>query len=199
MLRIGLTGGIGSGKSVVAEMFRELGISIIDADEIAHQLVAPGSPLLAAIIGHFGESYLQADATLDRQKLAQFVFSRPDEIKTLESLLHPAVRTSIKQQLEAHRDESYVLVVIPLLIETGYTELVDRILVVDCEEAQQIQRVLARDDRDPQQVQKIMQQQVSRAERLRQADDVIENSSDLASLQAQVARLHKHYLNLQQP
>lgn len=197
MLRVGLTGGIGCGKSVVAEMFRELGTPIIDADEIAHQLVLPGSPVLATIVKQFGETFLAADGSLDRKKLAQQVFSDPEQKKILEALIHPAVRDTIRQQLDNHQQASYVIVAIPLLLETGYTQLIDRILVVDCEEAQQIERVRQRDGRDEQQISHIMQQQISRSERLQQADDVLKNNSDLATLAQQVARLHERYLKSQ--
>jgi dephospho-CoA kinase len=196
MLRVGLTGGIGCGKSVVAEMFRELGTIIIDADQIAHDLVKPGSPVLAAVIEQFGKAYLDADGGLDRQKLAQHVFARPEQKRRLEALIHPAVRDAIRRQLEARSQETYVIVVIPLLLETGYTELIDRILVVDCDEQQQIQRVQQRDSRDTEQIQNIMRQQIGRYERLSQADDILTNNTSLAALQHQVAELHQKYLNL---
>jgi dephospho-CoA kinase len=196
MLRIGLTGGIGCGKSVVAEMFRQLGITIIDADQIAHDLVKPGNPVLAAVIEQFGKTYLDADGELNRQKLAQHVFAQPEQKKILETLIHPAVRDAIRQQLEARSQETYVIVVIPLLLETGYTELIDRILVVDCDEQQQIQRVQQRDSRDTKQIQNIMRQQIGRYERLSQADDILTNNTSLAALQHQVAELHQKYLNL---
>jgi dephospho-CoA kinase len=196
MLRVGLTGGIGCGKSIVAEMFRERGITVIDADQIAHDLVKPGSPVLTAVIEHFGKSYLNADGRLDRQKLAQHVFAQPEQKKKLEALIHPAVRSTIRQQLEAHSQESYVIVVIPLLFETGYTELIDRILVVDCDEQQQVQRVQQRDSRDTEQIQNIMRQQIGRSERLSQADDILTNNTSLAALQHQVAELHQKYLSI---
>jgi dephospho-CoA kinase len=194
MLRVGLTGGIGCGKSVVAEMFRELGSHIIDADEIAHRLVTPGSPVLAAISKQFGQHFLNSDGSLDRKKLGQHVFASPAQRKILEALIHPAVRDDIRQQLESCQHEAYVIIAIPLLLETGYTELIDRVLVVDCEETQQIQRAAQRDARDREQIESIMQQQISRAERLRRADDVLENNTDLATLQLQVAELHQKYL-----
>lgn len=196
MLRVGLTGGIGCGKSVVAEMFRELGITVIDADQIAHDLVKPGSPVLAAVIEQFGKDYLNTDGELDRQKLAQLVFTQPEQKKILEALIHPAVRDTIGQQLEAHSQETYVIVAIPLLLETGYTELFDRILVVDCDEQQQIQRVQQRDGREAEQIQNIMQQQIGRSERLSQADDILTNNTSLAALQDQVAELHQKYLSM---
>lgn len=193
MLRLGLTGGIGCGKSVVSELFRQLGTPVIDADEIAHQLVAPGSPVLKAVIAQFGQHFLNGEGSLDRKKLAAQVFAHPEQRKQLEALIHPAVRERIRQQLAAMQNEVYVVIAIPLLLETGYTELVDRVLVVDCEEAQQIQRVQQRDARDPQQIQHIMAQQISRTERLRQADEILKNDSDLATLTQQVAQLHKKY------
>ena len=196
MLCVGLTGGIGCGKSVVANMFSELGTPVIDADNIAYQLVAPGSVLLDEIISRFGEQYRQGDGTLDRKQLARFVFEHPEQKAELEAIIHPAVRDTIRRQLESHADEAYVIVAVPLLIETGYTGLVDRVLVVDCDEESQLQRVLARDDRDEQQVRQIMQQQVSRIERLRHADEVLKNNSDMVALKTQVANLHDYYINL---
>lgn len=193
MLRVGLTGGIGSGKSVVAGMFRALGAHVIDADEIAHRLVAPGSELLKRIIEKFGEQFLKPDGSLDRQKLAEYVFQDPARKSMLEAIIHPAVRDSINRQLEDTQPQPYILIVIPLLIETGYTALTDRILVVDCSEELQIQRVLARDHRSEHQIRQIMQQQANRVERLRHADDILENNTDLPTLQSRVESLHKLY------
>jgi dephospho-CoA kinase len=196
MLRVGLTGGIGCGKSVVADMFHKLGVTVIDADQIAHNLVKPDGPLLAAVIKLFGEAYLDTDGGLNRKKLAAHVFALPEQKMRLEALIHPAVRDAIRQQLAACSQETYVIVAIPLLLETGYTELVDRILVVDCDEQQQIQRVQQRDSRDTKQIQNIMRQQIGRYERLSQADDILTNNTSLAALQEQVAELHQKYLNL---
>lgn len=196
MLRVGLTGGIGSGKSMVAGMFQQLGISIIDADVIAHQLVAPGTPLLQQIIQTFGSRYLHKDGSLDRKSLADFVFSQPAQKQALEALIHPQVREHTQQQLDQLRTEPYVIVVIPLLLETGYHDLIDRILVVDCSPEQQLQRVLQRDQREQAQIEHIMQQQVSRDQRLTQADDVIDNSADPHRTRAQVEKLHQRYAQL---
>jgi dephospho-CoA kinase len=196
MLCIGLTGGIGCGKSVVAHMFSDLGTPVIDADSIAHQLVEPGSALLDEIIASFGEQYRQPDGSLDRKRLASAVFEHPEQKARLEAIIHPEVRDSIRRQLEAYQQQDYVIVAIPLLIETGYTGLVDRVLVVDCDEESQLQRVLARDERDEQQVRQIMQQQVSRLERMRHADEVLKNNSDMAALKTQVEHLDDYYRNL---
>jgi len=196
MLTVGLTGGIGCGKSVVAQMFAAIGTPVIDADQIGHQLVAPGSRLLDEVIASFGETYRQSDGSLDRKKLARFVFEHPEQKAKLEAIMHPAIRENIRRQLESMKSEAYVIVAIPLLIETGYTGLVDRVLVVDCDEENQLRRVLARDDRDEAQVRLIMQHQVSRNERMRHADEVLKNNNDLASLQTQVENLHEYYKNM---
>ncbi len=196
MLRVGLTGGIGSGKSMVAGMFQQLGITIIDADIIAYQLVAPGTPLLEQIIQSFGAEYLREDGSLDRKSLAECVFSQPEQKQILEALIHPQVREHIQQQLDQRLTEPYVIVVIPLLLETGYHDLIDRILVVDCTPEQQLQRVLQRDQREPAQIERIMRQQVSREQRLVQADDVLNNSTDPADTQTQVEKLHQTYCQL---
>lgn len=196
MLRVGLTGGIGCGKSVVADMFRELGITVIDADQIARELVEPGSPVLDTVIEQFGTDFLNADGRLNRQKLAQHVFADPEQKKVLESLIHPAVRDAIRQQLASCARETYVIVAVPLLLETGYTELTDRVLVVDCDEALQVQRVHQRDGRDIGQIQNIIEQQISRSERLAMADDILYNNTGLDELKQQVAKLHQAYLDI---
>ncbi len=144
----------------------------------------------------FGEQYRQPDGSLDRKKLASAVFEHPEQKARLEAIIHPEVRDSIRRQLEAYQQQDYVIVAIPLLIETGYTGLVDRVLVVDCDEESQLQRVLARDERDEQQVRQIMQQQVSRLERMRHADEVLKNNSDMAALKTQVDHLDDYYRNL---
>lgn len=195
MLSVGLTGGIGCGKSTVAQAFAALGVPVIDADLIARELVRPGTPALAAIVRSFGANILTASGELDRRALRERVFRDPQARARLEALLHPRVRKAI----EARRreiDAPYCLIVVPLLIEAGMTDLVDRVLVVDCDQDQQLARVSARDGVDPTQVQAIMRTQVDRRTRLAAADDVIDNRGALAELEERVRALHRRYLDL---
>lgn len=193
MLTIGLTGGIGSGKSEVADMFKELGVSVIDADVIAHQVVHPGTDALAEIVDEFGETVLTVNGTLDRARLADIVFERPELRKKLETIIHPRVREQIRAQKEAHDDEPYILVVIPLLLESGQRDLVDRVLVADAAESTRINRVKARDGRSEQQIRSIMQNQADDAQRSAAADDRIDNNGSLDELKQQVEALHRTY------
>lgn len=196
MFCIGLTGGIGCGKSTVARMFAELGAGMVDTDEIAHRLAAPGQPALSAIVNQFGAQYLLADGSLDRAALRRLVFSDPVAKARLEAILHPPIREEAIRQAAAS-DAPYVLIAIPLLLETGqYDRLIQRILVVDCDESRQIERASARSRLTPNEVCAIMANQVSRSGRLRQADDVITNDGDLADLRRQVEALHGKYLTL---
>jgi len=195
MLRIGLTGGIGSGKSTVAELFNRHGVPIIDADEIARALVEPGQPAQQQLIDLFGDDILDADGHLDRTRLRQRVFDSPQERQTLERLLHPLVREEIQRQIE-RLDAPYCVIVVPLLIESGQYELVDRILVIDTDEALQIARVAARSGLNTEEVRKIIAAQMGRTERLGHADDVIDNTQDLTHLAREVERLHRQYLLL---
>ena len=193
MLTIGLTGGIGSGKSEVADMFKELGVSVIDADVIAHQVVQAGTDALAEIVDVFGETVLTDDGTLDRARLAGIVFDRPELRKELETIIHPRVREQIRSQKQAHDDEPYILVVIPLLLESGQRDLVDRVLVADAAESTRINRVRARDGRSEQQIRSIMQNQADDAQRSAAADDRIDNNGSLDELKQQVDALHRTY------
>jgi dephospho-CoA kinase len=195
MLIIGLTGGIGSGKSTVAGFFAQHGIPVIDADQLARELVAPGSPALNEIIDVFGPDILLPDGTLDRSQLRRRVFADPDQKRRLEAILHPRVYTELRYRTKALRTP-YCIWVVPLLLETGGTALVDRVLVVDTPESLQRQRVLRREGMDETTLEAILSSQVSRAERLNAADDVIENTSDLSRLQQQVTTLHYRYLDL---
>lgn len=194
-LVVGLTGGIGSGKSTVSAVFESLGVPVIDADQLAHQLVAPGQAALEEIRETFGERCIKADGHLDRAFIRQKVFSNSDEKQKLESILHPRIRNRIVAWI-AGLESPYCLVVIPLLLETGQTDLVDRILVVDTPENEQLTRVAARDGLSHNAILAIMDSQTDRETRLAAADDVIENSSDIASLESKVRKLHSYYLEI---
>lgn len=195
MLRVGVTGGIGSGKSTVASLFAEQGVPIIDTDTIAHALVEPGLPAYSAIVKTFGQSVLNAAKKIDREKLRNIVFKETKERRKLEAILHPGIRDEVRRQLGGI-DKPYCLVVVPLLIESGFTDLVDRVLVVDADESTQIARTKARSGMSEPEIRAILAAQISRDERLRKADDVIANSADIAHLRQEVARLHEHYLKL---
>jgi len=193
--RVGLTGGIASGKTTVARLFAALGVPVIDADEIARQVVARGSPTLAKIVERFGPQLLQADGTLDRRALRERVFSDEQARRDLEALTHPVIWSTIEQR-SAELDGSYQLLVIPLLVEKARTARVDRVLVVDCDEALQMRRLQLRDGATSDQAHAILAAQASRAERLAAADDVIVNDADLHSLRDQVQALHVRYRKL---
>jgi dephospho-CoA kinase len=196
MLTIGLTGGIGSGKSEVAGMFNQLGVPVIDADVIAHQLVEPGTEALSEITAVFGETILTSEGTLDRAKLAGIVFNKPDMKQQLETIIHPRVREQIKACKDAHKNEPYIVVVIPLLLESGQRDLVDRVLVVNAAETARIQRVQARDGRREEQIRSIMRNQADDAQRRAAADDSIDNSGSLDDLMISVHKLHQQYISL---
>lgn len=192
---LGLTGGIGSGKSAVAQHFIDLGVHLVDADHAARWVVEPGKPALGKIVEHFGGEVLQADGLLDRSALRKRIFANADDRRWLETLLHPLIGQEIMQYL-ARAESPYAILVSPLLIESGQHKLTQRVLVVDAPEQLQIQRTMARDQSSDEQVQAILKAQASRAERLSHADDVLLNDRDLAWLQSEVARLHHFYLNL---
>ena len=196
MLTIGLTGGIGSGKSEVAGMFNQLGVPVIDADVIAHQLVEPGTEALSEITAAFGETILSSEGTLDRVKLAGIVFNKPDMKQQLETIIHPRVREQIKAYKDAHKNEPYIIVVIPLLLESGQRDLVDRVLVVNAAETVRIQRVQSRDGRREEQIRSIMRNQADDAQRRAAADDNIDNSGSLDDLMISVRKLHQQYISL---
>lgn len=195
---VGLTGGIGSGKSEVSRRFEALGILVVDADVVARAVVEPGQPALSAIVNHFGQNILQPDQRLDRAKLRQIIFSSPQDKQWLEQLLHPTIRQEIIHRL-AQSHSPYSILTSPLLLETTQHELVDRILVVDTEESLQIARASARDANSTDQIEKIMATQLGRRERCEKADDIIHNSGDLIELQHQVEHLHHLYLTLAKP
>jgi dephospho-CoA kinase len=194
--RIGLTGGIASGKTAVARLFAALGAPVIDADELAREAVAPGSPVLARIAERFGPAIIARDGTLDRRALRDIVFSDPAARADLEALTHPAISAAMEQR-SAEAGGAYQILVIPLLAEKrGRVASVDRVLVVDCTEELQIRRLQARDGSTLEQARAILSAQASRAERLRIADDIIENDGDLAALRDKVIDLHARYRHL---
>lgn len=196
---IGLTGGIGSGKSCAAGMFRELGAGIVDTDEIAHELTRPGGAAIAGIREQFGADYIAADGSLDRAKMRRLVFGDPASKKKLEAILHPLIRERSMARITAAR-QPYTLVVVPLLLETGaYRELISRVLVVDCSEEQQIARTLQRSGLTADEVRAVMATQLPRRERLARADDVLHNDDDMAALRRQAEALHVKYLALARP
>ncbi len=194
-LRIGLTGGIASGKSTVADLFAELGAAIIDTDVIAREVVAPGSPALEDIASEFGEAVISDDGTLDRAALRSIVFADDDARKRLEAITHPRIGEETRLQSEAAQGP-YQLIVVPLLVNSALRGFVDRILVVDCEEDTQVRRLMARDGGSEAEARRILAAQASRTERLEIADDVIHNDAGVAELRQQVAALHEIYLTL---
>lgn len=195
MLKIGLTGGIGCGKTTVARVFEQLKTPVIDADEIAHQLVAIGQPALARIRQEFGKDVLNPDGSLNRKKLRELIFSDPEQKQKLESILHPLVYQSIQAELK-QLNTPYCIICIPLLFETNMTRLVDRILVVDCPVETQIERIGKRDNMTVERIQSIIDSQVSRAFRKAQANDLIDNSETDDRLAEEVKKLHNFYLSL---
>jgi len=194
LLKIGLTGGIGCGKSTAVNAFRALGASIIDADQIAKDLVKAGSPALAAIARNFGDGILLSNGELNRAKLKEIVFSDAHALDQLEAIIHPGVRAKINKQLIALAQQPYVIVDIPLLLEKNYNHLFDRIIVVDCLPEQQIARVLQRDEIDETTLNAILKKQLNRETRLKHATDILDNSGDLQSLNNQVKKLHKKFI-----
>jgi len=195
MLKVGLTGGIGCGKSTVAGIFADLNTPVLDADEIAHRLVEKGQPALAQIQQEFGTAILNPDGSLNRQNLREKVFSDLKQKQKLESILHPLIYKTIQAELE-QLVAPYCIISIPLLFETGMTHLVDRILVIDCPVETQIERVQIRDNLTIERIQSIIDNQVSRAYRKAKADDLIDNSTADYRLAEQVKKLHNLYLSL---
>lgn len=195
MLKVGLTGGIGCGKSTVAKIFADLNIPVLDADEIAHRLVDKGQPTLAQIQQEFGEDILNPDGALNRKKLRELVFSEPAQKQKLEAIIHPLVYQSLQSALE-QLHAPYCIISIPLLFETGMTHFVDRILVIDCPVETQVERVKVRDKLCAEIIQSIIDHQVSRAYRQAKADDLIDNSDADYGLAEQVKKLHNLYLSL---
>jgi len=194
--KVGLTGGIGSGKSTVAALFAQLGVLVIDADQLAHELTVPGGAAIEALRAAFGSQYIDSLGGLDRARMREKAFSDPAAKSTLESILHPMIRAESERRA-ARATSPYVILMIPLLVETGEPRRrCDRVLVVDCPESLQIERAMARSNLTRKAVESIIAAQVPRAERLRHADDVIDNSGAPETLQPQVEKLHARYLAL---
>lgn len=194
-LVIGLTGGIASGKTTVSRYFEHLGVPVIDADVVAREVVEPGEAGLDAVVKEFGAEILDDKGRLDRRKLRTLVFENPDGRRVLESILHPLIRLRMESQLE-HLDHEYAVVAIPLLLEAGQTDIVDRVLVVDAPESAQIQRTRTRDGVSDEEVRRILASQIGRAKRLAQANDVIENNGTIDELRQRVRRLDEFYRSL---
>jgi len=195
MLKIGLTGGIGCGKTTVSKLFEQLNIEVIDADIIAHQLVEIGQSALEEIVLAFGKDLLNVDGSLNRKKLSQIIFSDSQQKQKLEAILHPLIYEAIQTALKSI-DSAYCIISIPLLFETNMIDLVDRILVIDCPEQTQIERVLKRDAMPLAQIQTIIDSQVSRAYRRSHADDLIDTSITNDKLAESIKKLHNSYISL---
>jgi dephospho-CoA kinase len=193
---VGLTGGIGSGKSAAADRFAALGVAVVDTDAIAHELTADGGAAMPALAATFGPEVAAPDGALDRARMRRLVFADPAARQRLEAILHPMIR-SLSAERCRQAPTPYVILAVPLLVESGaYRERCDRIVVVDCPESLQISRVMARSGLSEREVRAIMANQASRAERLAAADDVVANDGDLASLEMRVGELHRSYLRL---
>jgi dephospho-CoA kinase len=193
--RVGLTGGIASGKSTVAGLFAELGAEVIDTDSISRELVRPGSPLLATIVERFGADLKTPEGALDRRRLRAIVFADPGKRRGLEAILHPPIRAEALARAAAST-APYVILVVPLLFESGFDRLVDARVVVDCPEPRQIERLVARDRLSEAEARSMLAAQMTREERTRRADEIIDNSGSLASTRSRVRELHERYLQL---
>ena len=192
---VALTGGIGSGKTTVANEFAKLGVPLVDADVIARQVVEPNTPAIMSIAQHFGQNVINHDGSLNRGYLRTVVFSKPEEKMWLNALLHPLIQQETQKQLQ-QANYPYVLWVVPLLIENKISHLADRVLVVDVTREEQIERTIKRDDTNLEHVINILNAQASREERLSYADDIITNHTNNTELPNRVAELHKQYLAL---
>lgn len=197
MLVVGLTGGVGSGKSTVARLFAELGVPVIDTDLLARELVEPGEPAFEEVVVAFGPEIVAEDGRLDRRRLRDMVFRNPQKRLQLEAILHPRIREAVRERIQA-LEAPYCLVAIPLLVETGQRDLVDRVLVIDAAPEVQLSRAATRDGVPEEQVRAIMASQASRAERLAAADDVIVNDGGVEQLRTCVTDLHARYTALAQ-
>ena len=195
--KIGLTGGIASGKSTVANLFSDLGVEIIDADEIAHSITSKQGSAYDKIVKHFGMGVLGDDNELDRKKLRTIIFNNSELRKDLEQIIHPKVHSIINKQTFESK-ESYQIIVIPLLIETGYQDFVDRVLIIDCSLNTQLERLLNRDNETLESARRIITNQIEREKRLQLADNVIENEKEtsISDLKKKVLQLHRTYLKL---
>ena len=195
MLVIGVTGGIGSGKTAATDHFQSLGITVVDADLASRVIVEPGRPALKAIEEHFGASVIAADSTLDRRALREIVFAKPEERKWLEQLTHPLIGQEIASQIQ-NSESKYTILASPLLLESSQHHLAKRVLVIDVPESVQVERTITRDNTTEDGVKAIIAAQMKRQDRLAKADDVIVNDQDLAHLQQEVEKLHQTYLEM---
>jgi len=195
VLTIGLTGGIGCGKSTVTDLFKKNHVPIVDADEIAHAVVQPYQPALTLLKQSFGEQIITSDGSLDRRRLRELVFNDPVEKKKLENILHPIIYKTMRDQIK-NFDFPYGILSIPLLLETNHQDNVDRVLVIDCPETTQIERVKTRDGLDEKMINSIMKTQCSRSFRLQHADDVLNNNTTLKTLGKRVQKLHDFYMQM---
>ena len=193
MFSVGLTGGIASGKTTISNLFVELGVLVIDTDVISRSLLAPGEQAYRQVCAHFGQQILFDDGEIDRATLRNIIFSSPQQKSWLETMLHPLIFQRSHDAIIENSRASYVLVVVPLLFETNFQSLVDRILVVDCPADQQIRRLMKRDDIDNELAHSMLAQQLSNKERLKRAHDIINNRENDADLATQVAALHQFY------
>jgi len=196
MFSVGLTGGIASGKTTISDLFAKRGVPIVDTDIISRALLEPGELAFDQVCAHFGVEILGVDGRIDRSRLREIVFSQANEKSWLETMLHPLIYQRSLDAIRTHTTAAYVLVVVPLLFETNFQSLVDRILVVDCPPEEQIDRLIKRDRIDPSLAQKMLAQQLGNAERVARAHDVIDNRNSSADLEAQVGALHDFYLKL---
>ena len=194
MLRIGLTGGIGSGKSTVAALFEHHGIPVIDADKISHALLEPGQDAYKKVVKLFGEEILNDNKSINRNKLRDLVFSDPKNKIKLENIIHPEVYSNIVTET-SKLQTAYCIIVVPLLVEAGFLDIVDRVLVIDADEPERIKRIAKRDGMSAQEIKKIIESQSSRQEKLKIADDII-NNNDKNLLADQVKALHEKYMNI---
>ena len=194
---LGITGGIGSGKTAATNFFEQQGVVVVDADIVAREVVEPGEPAWQAIKDKFGSVALLSDHSLNRAWLRQHVFDVPEDRLWLEQQTHPRIRERIIHQLET-ATSPYAILASPLLFESGQAQLVQRTLVIDVSEATQVERASQRDHNHAEQIRKIIAAQMARTDRCSKADDIVDNSGSLADLQQQLARLHKHYLELAQ-
>ncbi len=200
MLRVGLTGGIGSGKTSVSDIFETIGVPVIDTDIIAHQLVNNDQSVLQEIVNAFGNDVLSLNGQLNRKKLAQIIFNVKENKQQLENILHPKIKNAVidKLQVLASRPNpsAYAIIVVPLLIEVNYDDIIDRTLVVIADENKRIERIQQRDNRSLSEIRSIIANQVNDEKRLQEADDVIENNSNIENLESQSMELHKKYTHL---
>jgi len=195
ILKIGLTGGIGSGKSTACEIFSGLGVPVIDADAIAHKVVKPGMPALQSIIDEFGVNIMTKDGCLNSKKLRDRIFINETDRKKLESILHPIIYEKISHEAE-NINSSYCIISIPLLLETGASDIIDRILIIDVPKELQLSRASVRDNASLNDIEGIIQAQISRDDRLAAADDIINNEGDFKNLRRQIYELHEFYKSI---